>query len=72
MKFVHVSVGAGGALVSIFAAFDVIDVVLQFHATSHIFGFAIVHVAHAHCVIVHHVLCDAGHDHPSVYVNVDV
>jgi hypothetical protein len=45
--------------------------VLQFHATSHILGFAIVHVAHDHSNIVHHVLCDPGHDNPSVYVNID-
>lgn len=61
-----------GFVKSIFAVFDVILVVLQFHATSHMLGFAIVHVTPAHCPIVHHVLCDHGHDNPSVYVNVDV
>lgn len=55
-----------GFVKSMFAAFDVCDVVLHNHAALHIFGFAIVHVAHDHCPIVHHVLCDVGHDTVSV------
>ena len=69
---VQLSVGAGGALVSTLAVFEVILVALQFHAASHTFGVTL-QVDADHCVIVQltHVH-DAIPASASVYVNVDV